>query len=79
MAYRIIVVDDDTANLKIAGHILSRNGMHVTALRSGRALLHYLGEHLPDLILLDIKMPALKRSAKYGACRAVRRQFPSFS
>ena len=57
MAYRIIVVDDDTANLKIAGHILSRNGMHVTALRSGRALLHYLGEHLPDLILLDIKMP----------------------
>ena len=60
MANWIIVVDDDTANLKIAGHILSKNNMRVTALRSGRALLDYIAEHgTPDLILLDIKMPEM--------------------
>jgi len=60
MAKWIMVVDDDTANLKMAGHILSRNNMRVTALKSGQALLDYLPEKgLPDLILLDIKMPGM--------------------
>lgn len=54
----VMVVDDDTANLKMAGHILSRNNMRVTALKSGQALLDYIPEKgFPDLILLDIKMP----------------------
>ena len=60
MAKWIMVVDDDTANLKMAGHILSRNNMRVTALKSGQALLDYILEKgFPDLILLDIKMPGL--------------------
>ncbi len=33
----IVVVDDDVTNLKIAGMILSRHNMRVTALRSGMA------------------------------------------
>jgi len=59
MADWIIVVDDDTANLKMAGHILSKHNMHVTALKSGELLLEYLKTNKPDLILLDIKMPRL--------------------
>ena len=60
MAKWVMVVDDDTANLKMAGHILSRNNMRVTALKSGNALLEYLPEKgFPDLILLDIKMPGI--------------------
>lgn len=60
MAYRIIVVDDDTTNLRMAGHILSKNDMMVTALKSGGALLSYIdAEGLPDLILLDINMPEM--------------------
>ncbi|MBR3056943.1 MAG: response regulator [Clostridiales bacterium] len=56
----VMVVDDDTANLKMAGHILSRNNMRVTALKSGQALIDYLPEKgFPDLILLDIKMPGI--------------------
>lgn len=42
MADWIIVVDDDTGNLKIAGHILSKAGMRVTALKSGRMALDYI-------------------------------------
>ena len=60
MANWIIVVDDDVTNLKTAGHILSRNNMRVTALKSGQALLDYpLNDEIPDMILLDIKMPVM--------------------
>ena len=60
MAKWIIVVDDDTANLKMAGHILSKNNMRVTALKSGSSFLEYVNENgLPDLVLLDIKMPVM--------------------
>lgn len=60
MAKWIIVVDDDAANLKVAGHILSRSNMRVTALRSGKSLLEYIEKNgAPDLILLDIKMPEM--------------------
>ena len=55
----VVVVDDDVTNLKMAGRILSKNNMRVTALKSGMALLDYIKTNKPDLILLDIKMPGL--------------------
>ena len=55
----IVVVDDDVTNLKMAGMILSRHQMHVTALRSGKALISFVKSNKPDLILLDIKMPEM--------------------
>ncbi len=60
MADWVIVVDDDTSNLKMAGTILSKANMRVTALKSGQALLDYISEKgNPDLILLDINMPEM--------------------
>lgn len=60
MMMHIMIVDDDAANLRAAGHILSKNKMRVTALGSGQALLdHIRSDDLPDLILLDIKMPEM--------------------
>ena len=60
MADWIIVVDDDTSNLKVAGHILSKAGMRVTALKSGRIALDYIRKNgFPDLILLDVNMPEM--------------------
>lgn len=55
----VVVVDDDVTNLKMAGTILSKHGMRVTALKSGASLLEYVKTNQPDLILLDIKMPVL--------------------
>ena len=55
----VVVVDDDVANLKMAGVILSRQHMRVTALRSGRALLEYIRSNSPDVILLDVRMPEM--------------------
>ncbi|MBP5281959.1 MAG: diguanylate cyclase, partial [Lachnospiraceae bacterium] len=59
MADWIVVVDDDSTNLKMAGHILSKHNKRVTAMRSGRALLDYIRGNVPDLILLDIRMPEM--------------------
>ena len=60
MADWVIVVDDDEQNLKIAGRILSRAHMRVTAMKSGEALIDYIREkEVPDLILLDVKMPGM--------------------
>lgn len=54
---KIVVVDDDSTVLQLAGHTLSKAGYYVSALRSGQALIKYLEENVPDLILLDVKMP----------------------
>ena len=60
MADWIIVVDDDISNLKMAGHILSKNNMRVSALKSGQALLDFIRDNeSPDLILLDLRMPGM--------------------
>ena len=70
MAKWIIVVDDDTANLKMAGHILSKNNMRVTALKSGSSFLEYVDSNgVPDLVLLDIKMPVMDGFETLGKLR----------
>lgn len=56
-AYRIAVADDDEANLRLAGTILSRAGFRVSAVKSGKALLKYLEDHRPDVLLIDVQMP----------------------
>ncbi len=54
----IVVVDDDATNLQMAGIILSKNKMRVTAFKAARLLLDFLrAGNRPDLILLDIRMP----------------------
>ncbi|MCR5282500.1 MAG: response regulator [Lachnospiraceae bacterium] len=59
MAEWVVVVDDDVANLKMAGFILSKKNMRVSALKSGSGLLEFIKENTPDLILLDIHMPQM--------------------
>lgn len=55
----ILVVDDDTSNLKMASRILKGEGMRVSCLKSGEDTIKFLKENRPDLILLDIHMPGM--------------------
>ena len=59
MADWIVVVDDDVAVLKLTGQLLSKHNKRVTALKSGKALLEYVPNNTPDLILLDLNMPEM--------------------
>lgn len=55
----ILVVDDDPANLKMAGFILGKAQMRVSCLKSGADAVQFLQNNRPDLILLDIHMPGM--------------------
>lgn len=55
----ILVVDDDTANLKMASRILGMEKMRVSCLKSGEDAINFLQGNRPDLILLDIHMPGM--------------------
>ena len=59
MSYWILVVDDDTSNLRTASHILSKENMRVSCLKSGEDAINFLQVNRPDLILLDIYMPGM--------------------
>ena len=70
----VIIVDDDEINLRVAGSILSKAGIRVTAMKSGDALLRYLSEQdIPDLILLDIKMPGMDGFETLAKMRLIER------
>ncbi|MCR5675889.1 MAG: response regulator [Lachnospiraceae bacterium] len=55
----VAIVDDEPENLCTAAKILQWEGIRVTTLDSGEALLSYTEEKHPDLILLDYQMPDL--------------------
>ncbi|NZA24972.1 hybrid sensor histidine kinase/response regulator [Luteimonas sp. SJ-92] len=56
---RILVVDDQPANLRVVGALLSRNGYEVLDAGDGEQALRIASEQLPDLILLDVLMPGM--------------------
>lgn len=58
MKKTILVVDDDRLNLLVAQKLLSED-YHVAAVNSGELAFRYLEKNQPDLVLLDIQMPAM--------------------
>lgn len=55
----ILVVDDDTSNLKMASRILCEEKMRVSCLKSGEDAIKFLSGNRPDLILMDVHMPGM--------------------
>jgi len=66
---RILVVDDQPANVKLLEDLLGFHGYEVEAAASGEEALESLRQRAPDLVLLDILMPGL---SGYDVCRAIR-------
>lgn len=58
MQKHILIVDDNTTNLRIAENALKPT-YKVTLLKSGEQAIKFLAKNIPDLILLDIKMPGM--------------------
>ncbi|GAA0988996.1 hypothetical protein GCM10009555_071950 [Acrocarpospora macrocephala] len=57
MAERILVVDDVAANRYVIGRWLEHSGYEVIEAASGQEALDAVREQLPDLVLLDVRMP----------------------
>jgi CheY-like chemotaxis protein/two-component sensor histidine kinase len=57
--HRILVVDDDRDTLALMEEALRLHGYEVRTARDGREALELVPEYMPDLLLLDIKMPGV--------------------
>jgi two-component system sensor histidine kinase/response regulator len=56
---RILVVDDQPANLRAVSTLLVRSGYQVVTADTGEEALRLAVEHVPDLLLLDMMMPGM--------------------
>ena len=56
---RILVVDDQTANLRVVSTLLTRYGYEVSTAENGEAMLAACKVQMPDLVLLDMLMPLM--------------------
>ena len=59
MSARILIVDDNPVNLKLARNVLEIEGYTVDGAVDAEDALVYLGTHSPDLILMDIALPGM--------------------
>ena len=59
MAEKILIIDDDLDTLRLVGLMLQRQGYQITVASSGEQGLEKAFEEPPNLILLDIMMPAM--------------------
>ncbi len=56
---RILIIDDTPANLKVLIAVLSQKGYRIHAANEGQLGLRFLQVMIPDVILLDIRMPGM--------------------
>ena len=55
----VLIVDDDERNLRLAGDLLRAAGFRTLEAGSGAEGIALAGELLPDVILLDLRLPDL--------------------
>jgi two-component system sensor histidine kinase/response regulator len=72
---RILIVDDQPANLQVLGSMLGRLGYEIVPAADGETALKRLALRPPDLVLLDLLMPGMDG---FEVCRRIREQ-PAFS
>jgi CheY-like chemotaxis protein len=59
MTYRILIVDDNPTNLKLAADVLEMEGHSTITAMDAEEALQILGRTVPDLILMDIALPGM--------------------
>jgi len=65
----ILVIDDDTENLKLVGGLLSERGYTVRLVPQAQMALRSAQAQPPDLVLLDIRLPDMDG---YAVCAALK-------
>jgi two-component system sensor histidine kinase/response regulator len=66
---RVLVVDDQPANIQMVGAVLGRLGHEIIPSVDGETALKRVALRLPDLILLDVLMPVMDG---YEVCRQLK-------
>jgi CheY-like chemotaxis protein len=53
----ILIVDDDELNLELAQEVLEPKGYRTVEARTAAEAIALASEHMPDLVLMDIRLP----------------------
>jgi two-component system cell cycle response regulator DivK len=53
----VLIVDDDARNLKLARDVLLADGLRTLLARTGAEAVALGAKHLPDVILMDLRLP----------------------
>jgi CheY-like chemotaxis protein len=65
----VLIVDDDPRNCELLGRLLEMEGCRVQTASNAAAGLAMASEIVPDLVLLDVRMPGIDG---FAACRRLR-------
>jgi DNA-binding response OmpR family regulator len=66
---KILIVDDEPAQMRLASQLLVSNGYNVLKAASGQEAVRHVYEGKPDLVLLDVMMPEIDG---WQTCRLIR-------
>ncbi|TDE08118.1 response regulator transcription factor [Jiangella asiatica] len=69
MTARILVAEDDRGQAEVIRRYLAREGHRVAVVHDGRAAIESVRRHRPDLLVLDLVLPAV---SGLEVCRVVR-------
>jgi two-component system, cell cycle response regulator DivK len=56
---RVLVVEDNEKNMKLFRDVLVATGYQTLEATTGRQAVELAAEHMPDLVLMDIRLPDL--------------------
>jgi PAS domain S-box-containing protein len=66
---RVLLVEDNTVNQRVAVGLLNKRGHHVTVANNGREALEWLDRETFDIALMDVQMPEMDGFEAVGAIR----------
>lgn len=66
---RVLVIDDDSQNLRLLARLLTREGYEIQTAGTGEEALEIVRRQAPDLILLDVQMPGING---FEVCRLLK-------
>jgi DNA-binding response OmpR family regulator len=69
MAKKVLVVDDEPAQLRLMEQVLTISGYNVIKASSGEEAIRLTYESKPDLVILDVMMPGIDG---WQTCRCIR-------
>jgi DNA-binding NarL/FixJ family response regulator len=74
----VVLADDDVLLREGVASLLTRGGFDVVGQAGdGRRLIELVREHVPDLAIVDVRMPPTGRTEGLEAAAEIRRRFPS--
>lgn len=69
MGKKILVVEDNETLLNLESILLTNHGYSVQAVKSGDAALSAIATDMPDLVLLDVRLPGM---SGFEVCKKIK-------